>query len=95
MKYDVETRILELNFLEFLTTFLEGKVNLPMVLAVNERIYDRDPATLSESLLKVTGTLHEIKKRIDLGETIDHDSMLNIVNDCVLLLIDENSQNAR
>ncbi len=87
MKQNVETQILELNFLEFLTSFLEARVTLPTIFLINERIYNRDHKTLSQSLITVTSELHDLKERIDRGEKIDKETIMNIVNDSVLELI--------
>ena len=88
MRNDIELHILQMNFVEFLTSFLEGRVSLSTILEVNERIYNRDHATLSQFLITVTEDLHEFKKRIDHGEIIDKDTINNTVSDGLLKLLD-------
>lgn len=83
----VEQKILQLNFVEFLTSFLDKKVNFAMVLELNERIYERDHRTLSQPLQEVTTTLHDVKKQIDRGEVIGTESIHTLVNNSVLMLI--------
>lgn len=90
MGYDVELHILKLNFLEFLSLFLETKADLPMILELNERIYARNHATLPNSLLTVVTTLHSVKERLDRKEQIEIKSILNLVDDCVITLISSN-----
>jgi len=87
MEYDVELHILKLNFLEFLTLFLDAKANLPMILELNERVYCRNHATLPESLLTTVISLHSVKERLDRKEHIENETILNLVNDCVLTLL--------
>lgn len=88
MKDDIAIHVLEINFLEFLTGFLEGRVQLTVILQTNERIYSRDHTLLSESLITVSSSLHQLKLRIDKGETLGSDSIINIVNDNMLVLIE-------
>lgn len=87
MQDKIDVHILEMNFLEFLTSFLEGRTPLTMILQINERIYTRDHATLSESLITVSTKLHELKEKVDRKEEQDEETIINIVNDCVLELI--------
>jgi hypothetical protein len=47
---EMDIHLLHWNFLEFLTNYLEGERTLSMVLQASERIYKRDPKTLSEPL---------------------------------------------
>lgn len=88
MQKNVDLQILEMNFLEFLTSFLEGRIKLPVILQVNERIYNRGYEALSPTLFAVATRLHELKSRIDLGEQIDNETIMNEINENVLALID-------
>lgn len=92
MTYTVETRILELNFLEFLTSFLEGKVDLAQIFQLNERIYTKNHAALSQPLIKISTELHELKEKIDRGAAIENEAVMNVINDCVLLLIESDKK---
>jgi hypothetical protein len=87
MEPDVNLHLLQMNYLEFLTMYLEGRISLPLVLQMNERIYRRDHATLSPILVKTTTALFDIKERIDHGEEIDRDTIDSLINDNVLELI--------
>lgn len=87
MDFNVDNHILRLNFIEFLTSFLEGEVELAMVLQLNERIYQRDHATLSNSLVIVSTKLHNLKEKIDDEQQVDKETILNIVNESVLELL--------
>jgi hypothetical protein len=84
MRDDVDLYLLEMNYLEFLTIYLEGRLPLPLVLQMNERIYRRDHATLSPLLIKATTALYDIKERIDHGEAIEKETIDDVINDIVL-----------
>jgi hypothetical protein len=84
MKDDVNLYLLETNYLEFLTMYLEGRISLQLVLQMNERVYKRDRAKLSPMLIKATTELYDFKERIDHGEEIEKDTIDNVVNDIVL-----------
>ena len=85
---NVEVHILKMNFLEFLTSYLEGRTTLSMILKMSERIRARDTTTLSPSLISATTTLHKLKESIDRGEKMDTETVVNIVDDVVLSLTD-------
>jgi hypothetical protein len=87
MKNDVDLHLLHMNYLEFLTMYLEGRLSLPLVLQMNERIYRRDHATLSPILIKATTALFDMKERIDHGEEVDQETIDSLINDIVLELI--------
>lgn len=87
MQDKIDVHILEMNFLEFLTSFLEGRIKLPVILQVNERIYNRGYEALSPTLFAVATRLHELKSRIDQGEQIDNESIMNEISDTILTLI--------
>ena len=89
---DIDSHLLRMNFIEFLTSYLEGRVSLAMVLHINERVYTRDPQTLPQPLVEATQTLHGLKKRVDEGEAIVEDTFVNTINDIVLNLITINKQ---
>jgi len=89
MKDNIDLHILRMNFIEFLTSFLEGEVKLSVVLQVNERIYQRDPTSLSLIFIQVTKDLHNLKERVDHGELIDKDTINNTISDSILRLIDD------
>jgi hypothetical protein len=88
MKNDVELHDFHMNFVECLTSFMEGRATLPMIFQLNERIYNRDRTALSQSLIEATKTLHHLKERIDHGEKVDQDTINTIINDSLLKLID-------
>jgi hypothetical protein len=81
---DVDLYLLQQNYLEFLTMYLEGTLSLPLVLQMNERIYRRDHATLSPMLVKAATELYDFKERIDHGEKIEKDTIDNVINDIIL-----------
>ncbi len=83
---NIDLHLLHVNFLEFLIRYLEGRISLSEVLQVNERIYARDPKTLSPVLITATTTLHSLKERIDTGEKINKETITNIIDDVVLEL---------
>lgn len=87
MENDVDLHLLQMNYLEFLTIYLEGRISLLLVLQMNERIYRRDHDTLSPILIKATTELFDIKKRIDHGEEIDKHKIDYSINNIVLELI--------
>jgi hypothetical protein len=87
MKNDVDLHLLHMNYLEFLTMYLEGRLSLPLVLQMNERIYKRDHATLSPLLIKATTALYDIKERIDHGEAREQETIDDVINDIVLELL--------
>lgn len=88
MRDNVELQVLEMNFLEFLTYFLEGRITLAMVFQLNEKIYSRDHTELSQHLITASTVLHNLKKRVDSGEQIGQEVIINIINDTILELID-------
>ncbi len=84
MKDDIDQHILHINFVEFLTSYLEGNTTLQMIFKMSERIRTRDQKTLSPSLITATTTLHNLKERIDRGEKIDKETITYVVDDILL-----------
>ena len=89
MKDDIDQHILHINFVEFLTSYLEGNTTLSMIFTMSERIGTRDPKTLSPSLIAATTTLFKLKERIDRGEKIDKETIINTIDDILLDLTKE------
>ncbi|HSA83910.1 MAG TPA: hypothetical protein VLF20_03415 [Patescibacteria group bacterium] len=86
---NIDSHILRINLIEFLTSYLEGRTAFDVVLQVTERIYQRDPSTLSPVIIDVVTTFHEVKIQFDAGEEIQEDTVKNTVNDLILRLLEE------
>jgi hypothetical protein len=87
MKTDADLYLLQVNYLEFLTMYLDGRVSLPLVLQMNERIYRRDHTSLSPILIKATTELFDLKERIDKGEEVTKNAIDYSINTIVLELL--------
>ena len=86
MIQDIDNHNLQLNFLEFLTFYLEDRATLQDVLKANERIYTRDHKTLSKQLISATTSIHKLKRRIDNKEKVNAETITNTITDAILEL---------
>lgn len=84
MENYTDPKLLELNYLEILISYLEGKDTLPTVFKVNERIYKKSPKTLPKHLISVSIQIHELSVRIERGEKIDKETITHTICDVML-----------
>ena len=86
MQDDIDVTILTMNFLEFLTNYLEGKVPLEKVFELNDRIQLQNPN--SPSLQSATTALRSLQQRLDQEETVDEEEITDSITEVVMSLID-------
>ncbi|MGH7204408.1 MAG: hypothetical protein ACREHC_08245 [Candidatus Levyibacteriota bacterium] len=86
MKNEGSIHLQEMNYLEFLLSYLEGRVTLPEVLALNEQVYKKPVETRTKSLIAATTTMHKLNERLDRGEHVDKDSITNTITGIMLKL---------
>jgi len=86
MKDNIDIQILQHNFLELLTMYLEERTTLRDVFLANERIYSRDQKTLPKQLIAVTASIHELKQRIDKKEKVSEETIRITITEAILEL---------
>ena len=86
MKDNIDIQILQHNFLELLTMYLEERTTLRDVFLANERIYSRDQKTMSKQLITATGSIHELKQRVDKKEKVSEETFRITITEAILEL---------
>ena len=86
MKDNIDIQILQHNFLELLTMYLEERSTLRDVFLANERIYSRDQKKLPKQLIAVTDTLHVLKQRIEKKEKVSEETIRITITEAILEL---------
>ena len=86
MHNNIDIQILQHNFLELLTMYLEERTTLRDVLLTNERIYSSDQKTLSKQLIAATEAIHSLKQRIEKKEKVSEETIRITITEAILEL---------
>ncbi len=86
MTNDVDAHLLRMNVVECLLSYLEGRIELPAVLQLGERLQQREPQTLSEPMRMAVADLQQLNQRAGEGKELDEGTVTDAVNTALLRL---------